>query len=204
MFSTGLRKLIVFVASWGLVFIAFYFFLWNPSVSSLKKTRKEISFKRKVLAQIKKDVETWPKTVTAEKLKKAEEDLQKLFAKIPPEEDIPGILKHIQYSAATAHLNVMEIASLTREKTKQEPYREGKEPTGQSYAKVTYKLTANGDFLDVIRFLRGLEKAERLIIIEDLDLERESGEKGSVRAEVTVNLFYTKAELAADKAALSR
>jgi Tfp pilus assembly protein PilO len=152
-----------------------------------------MNLNQKVLNQIKKDVETWPKTITAEKLKEAEEELQALFAKIPPEEDIPGILEYIRkYGATEAHLNIVGITNITESETKQKPEVEKEEST---YAKVTYKLTADGSFLDVIRFLRGLEAAERLIAIEDLNIKRGSEEKeSSVNAEVTLSLFYSKPE----------
>ena len=194
MFSTELRKVIAFTVFVGLVLTAFYFFFWHPSKNSLKKKQEEINRNERLLAQIKRDVETWPKTKTRENLRKAEEELQELLAKIPEEEDIPGILEHIRkYSATAAHLNIVGITNVTGKATKQKPYED---KDGLTYAKVTYKLAADGSFLDVIRFLRGLEAAERLIVIEDLNIKRGSDErKGSVHAEVTLSLFYSKPEL---------
>ena len=194
MFSTELRKVIAFTVFVGLVLTAFYFFFWHPSKNSLKKKQEEINRNERLLAQIKRDVETWPKTKTEENLKKAEEKLQELLAKIPEEEDIPGILEHIQkYGATAAHLNIVGITNITGKATKQKPHEDKEEST---YDKVTYKLTADGSFLDVIRFLRGLEAAERLIVIEDLNIKRGSDEKkSSVHAEVTLGLFYSKPEL---------
>ena len=216
MFSTELKKVIAFASFWGLVFIFFYFSFWNPGIGSLKKTRERINLNQGVLTQIKKDVESWPKTLTAEKLKNAEEELQELFAKIPPEEDIPGILEHIQkYGAMMVHLNITGITNITTEDTKQKRNEDEEEET--PYAKVTYKLTADGNFLNVIRFLRGLETSERLIVIEDLNLKRETGEKNNVethvfglkgalltlQAEVTLSLFYSKPELGLSEATSS-
>jgi Tfp pilus assembly protein PilO len=194
MFSTELRKVIAFTVFGGLVLTVFYFFFWNPNISSIKKTQEEMKIRQGVFAQIKRDVETWPKTKTEENLKKAKEKLQELLAKIPEEEDISGILEHIQkYGATAAHLNIVGITNVTGKATKQKPSENVEEST---YAKVTYKLTADGSFLNVIRFLRGLEAAERLIVIDDLDIKRVISEKkGSVRAVVTLSLFYSKPEL---------
>lgn len=190
MFSTGLKKVIAFAVFWCLALVVFYFFFWKPRLSSIRKTQNQVFLQQKVLTQIKKDVETWPKTLTAKKLKEAEKELQELFAKIPPEEDIPGILEHIQkYGVMAAQLNIVGITNITEEETKQKPDEDREDLT---YAKLTYKLIADGSFLNVIRFLRGLETAERLIAIEDLKIERGSDEKkNSVHAEVILNLFYS-------------
>ena len=198
MFS--IRKVIAFAAFWGLGLIAFYFFFWNPSISSIKKTQGEMRLKQKDLTQIKKDVETWPKTKTRESLQKAEEELQKLIDKIPPEEDIPGILEHIRkYGVTKAHLNIAGITNITGEKTIYSPDEESKQST---HAKVTYTLVADGTFFDVIRFLSGLEAAERLILIEELNVKR--GEYSNVHAEVILSLFYSKPELATSEATSSQ
>lgn len=200
MFSTGLRKVIAFVAFWGLGLIAFYFFFWNPSISSIKKTQEEMRLKQKDLTQIKKDVETWPKTKTRESLQKAEEEFQKLIDKVPPEEDIPGILEHIRkYGVTKAHLNISGITNITGEKTIYSPDEKSKQST---HAKVTYTLVADGTFFDVIRFLSGLEAAERLILIEELNVKR--GEYSNVHAEVILSLFYSKPELATSEATSSQ
>ena len=202
MFSIGLRKVIAFAAFWGLGLIAFYFFFWNPSINSIKKTREDMKAKQRTLTQIQKDIETWPKTKTRESLRKAEEELQKLIDKIPPEEDIPGILEHIRkYGVTKAHLNIAGITNITGEKTIYSPNEESKQST---HAKVTYTLVADGTFFDVIRFLSGLEAAERLILIEELNVKRGTDEDSNVHAEVILSLFYSKPELATSEATSSQ
>ena len=83
MLSTGIGKTIAFALFWGLALIILYLLFWRPGINSLKKAQEDITLKQNVLTQIKRDVEAWPKTLTAEKLKKAEEELEVLLAQIP-------------------------------------------------------------------------------------------------------------------------
>jgi Tfp pilus assembly protein PilO len=144
---------------------------------------------------MQKYIEDWP--ITAEReLREAEQNLEDFLAKIPDKEDIPGVLRKIQeYGVENSQLELKNIENITKqeEKSEESATKNEEEKEGEKYAKGTYKLVANGNYFDVMKFLYNLETMERLINIEGFDL-RKSSDTDSIDLDLTFNIFYSKPE----------
>jgi Tfp pilus assembly protein PilO len=192
MFSFRLGRIFIYITFWSIVFVAFYLFFWRGSLNELNKRSNKIDNIEKSLAQIQKYIDDWP--VTAEReLQEAEKNLEAFFAKIPEQEDIPEILRKIQeYGVKNSQLNLKTIENEEKSRgvmpEKQQPKAEGE---AGKYAKSTYRLVANGNYFDIIKFLRNLETMERLINIDDFDLNSDSDADG-VDVVLIFSIFYSK------------
>jgi len=192
MFSFRLGRIFIYITFWSIVFIAFYLFFWRGSLNELNKRSNNIDKIEKSLTEIQKYIDDWP--ITAEReLQEAEKNLEAFFAKIPEQEDIPEILRKIQeYGVKNSRLNLKTIENEEKSRgvisEKQQPKAEGE---SGKYAKSTYRLVANGDYFDIIKFLRNLETMERLININDFDLNSASDAE-SVDVVIIFSIFYSK------------
>lgn len=185
MFSSGLKRVLFYIALYGLVFIAFYFLFWRSSINKIEREDKKIDQIEITLAQTKSYISDWP--VTFEKdLQKAENELKDFLARIPDKEEIPDILREIH----KAKLNIISIENMTPKKEyKKEPSK--KREKGK-YDKSIYELKANGNYFDIIKFLRNLETMERLVNIENFNLNSSTGVDDSVDLNLTFSIFYSK------------
>ncbi|MCZ6676880.1 MAG: type 4a pilus biogenesis protein PilO [Candidatus Poribacteria bacterium] len=184
----GLKKVLIYTGIWAAIMIGFYVGFWRPRITNLKKTQNHVMMQQAVINQLKRDIESYPKTITAEALKEVEENLGLLFARIPAKEAIPEILKQIrQYSVKSKGLTVTGITSVKGSVR-------SKEPQDSSIPKVTYQIRAEGNTRDIIQFLYELESGIRLISIRDLKLRRIDAGKHTVSAELTLNIFYSTPE----------
>ena len=198
MIPEGLKKVLIWSGAWGIIFIGFYLFFWRPHIASLKEFQSQVERSQKQVDQLKKDKEAYPKTITEESLQKVEENLRYVFTKIPTKEEIPAILNQIRaYSSQNADLDITKISNVTQE------HRKAPSTSGlvNLTPKMTYRITANGNSPDIIRFLYKLESGERLITIESFALHRSSGNHTDsensrrVSMEVTLNIFYSDLEV---------
>ena len=198
MIPEGLKKVLIWSGAWGIIFIGFYLFFWRPRIVSLKEFQSRIERSQKQVDQLKKDKEAYPKTITEESLQKVEENLRYVFTKIPTKEEIPAILNQIRaYSSQNADLDITQISNVTQAQRRATPTS----GLANLTPKMTYRITANGNSADIIRFLYKLESGERLITIESFALNRSSGDHTDsensqrVNMEATLNIFYSNLEV---------
>lgn len=193
MISMSLRKILTYVGVWSLIFIGFYIAFWRPRIQRLTKLQNQMVLQQTAIDQLKRDIATYPQTITAENLKKVEESLQQLFANIPTKEEISEILQKIQAYGTqnNRRLNITGLTYVAHEQGKETPG----EAQGDSIAKATYRIQIGGSARDILEFLYDLESGARLITIEDFSLRRSSGEDThSVNADATINIFYSGLE----------
>lgn len=198
------NRLILFIISSVGVFLIFYFVIWSPNISKIRKTQKEINEKRTELALLKTDVESWPKTATREKLEEYEERLQYLFSLVPAKEEVPGLLDRIQEHGLSSR--DLQFLSLTKSAKNADNRVNG---TENNYFRDSYVLSINSSYFAIVKFIHELEQAERLINIDSISLSGQNNmakyssygagartpetRSGDVEATITLSIFYTGA-----------
>ena len=183
----GLRKVLIYAGIWSSILTGFYLGFWRPRIEGLNKQQSQIVTKQNVINQLKHDIEVYPKTITAEVLTEVEANLEHLFAKIPVEEELPVILKQIRQSSKHRGLKITEIVRNTS--------FEGQASSQESsISKVAYQVSVEGNARKVIQFLYELESGTRLMTAENVTLRRIDEGKHSIRANFTLNIFYSDLE----------
>jgi Tfp pilus assembly protein PilO len=192
MFLSVYRRILIYAIFWGLIFIAFYFSFWRVSLSKINKESESIIQTQKMLTQMQKYIADWPITAQRE-LEEAEEDLEEFLAQIPDEEDIPEVLGKIQeYGVRSSQLDLSSIENITQEEKQANGDGAKKQVSEEEkYAKSTYQLAANGNYFDVIKFLRNFETMERLVNVEEFSFKSDDGED-NINLDLTFSVFYSK------------
>jgi len=197
MVSEDVKKLFVLISFFLLVFLAFFFLLWRPKLTDLRRYQRELRDKQAELVQLERDAQDWPDTITREMLEQYEDKLERLWSLIPSEEEISVLLDEIQTHARSADL---EILSLTRSSTptgaSSQPARSAAgEPkaAGEAsrYIRVPYKISLGGGYSGLVKFLRRLEDSERLVTVTSMKMNAGQGQH-PVDAEIQFNIFYSK------------
>jgi len=195
------NKLIVFIIISVVIFVAFYFLVWSPNIAKIGKIQKDIDKKRAELAQLKMDVESWPKTATREKLEDYENRLEYLFDLVPSKEEVPGLLDRIQeHGLSSANLQFLSLTGSGKN-------ADNKNTQENDYFQDSYILTVSGSYFAIVKFLNELERAERLINVDSISLRGQNdtsgrssqsagarggtSRKGDVEAIITLSIFYT-------------
>jgi Tfp pilus assembly protein PilO len=185
----AIRKVLAYSMGLGLIFVAFYFLFWRPRLQHLKLIQEAINRRQNQVDSLKKDIATYPRTITEEKLQEVEANLREVFTKVPTEKEIQGLLKQIrQYSARKGNLDIRAINNITRtQKWDSQPELK--------ISKETYEIVAQGSAPDVIRFLNDIESGSRLITIEDFKLERSTQDTHNVDMMTIFNIYYSNLEV---------
>lgn len=181
----GYKKVLTYAGIWSVILIGFYLGFWRPRIEQLKKSRTQVIMQQTVINQLRKDIESYPKTITAEALRDVEKKLEELFARIPAKEELPEILDQIRLSGSKS--KNFEITGILNATPEQKP-----DPQKSTIPKMTYQMTVEGDARDILRFMYELENGVRLISIEDFALHRINEEKRSIRANLTFDIFYAE------------
>jgi len=179
----GLRRVLLYAGVWGVLLSGFYFGFWRPRLERLKQLQGQMVTQQSVINQLKRDVETYPKTITAETLGAVEEDLEKLIARIPAKEELPAVLKQIRQTAQHSGLEIIAITSVS-----QQQKRENQTLTIPS---LTYQVTAEGDARNVLELFHSLEGGVRLVAVEEFSLRRINEDEHSVRADFAIKIFHS-------------
>lgn len=198
------NKIILFIIASVAILLIFYFVIWSPNIAKIKNAQKEINVKRTQLVQLKKDVESWPKTATREKLEEYENRLEYLFSLVPSREEVPGLLDSIQEHGLSS--DNLQFLSLT--KNIKDADNKMNAPQND-YFRDSYVLTVNGSYPAIAKFIHELEQTERLINIDSILLSGQSNttkyssrsantqtaktRSGGVEATITLSIFYTGA-----------
>ncbi len=194
MTSEDVKKLLIVVSVFLIVFAAFFFLFWQPKSNEVATYRSELSKKQTELVQLERDAEDWPDSITREKLSRYEEELTQLWALIPSEEEVSMLLKEIETHARASD---MEILSLSRELTSRSSRPAAASATGTEvakpprYVRASYKITLGGNYFGLIRFLRKLEDSNRLVTVSNTKVSTGTAEH-LVNAEIQFNIFYSK------------
>ncbi len=194
MASEDVKKLLIVVSVFLIVFAAFFFLFWRTQSNNVAKYRNDLSEKQKELAQLERDAEDWPDSITREKLNRYEEELKQLWSLIPSEEEVSMLLKEIEAHAIASN---MKIISLSREintrgaRSKTTPATGTEAAKPPRYAKASYKITLGGNYFGLINSLRKLEGSTTLVTVSSAKINTGSLEH-IVNAEIQFNIFYSK------------
>lgn len=194
MASEDVKKLLIVVSIFLIVFAAFFFLFWRTQSNNVAKYRIELGEKQKELAQLERDAEDWPDSITREKLSRYEEELKQLWTLIPSEEEVSMLLKEIETHAKSSD---MEILSLSREVTSRNSRPAAAPAAGTAaakpprYVRASYKITLGGNYFGLITFLRKLENSTRLVTVSSTRIDAGTLEH-IVNAEIQFNIFYSK------------
>lgn len=190
----NVKKLLIVVSIFLIVFAAFFFLFWRPEFGKLKASQIKLKEKQAELMRLEQDARDWPDSITRDKLKRYEEELAQLWELIPSEEQVSMLLKEIETHAIESN---MKIISLSRDLTVRGPAPRAPAAAGAGaaapsrYVKVPYKISLGGSYFGLIGFMRSLEDSNRLISVTNTRLN--IGEEGyTVGAEVQFNIFYSR------------
>ena len=103
---TDTKKLLLLVTVFLVIFLAFFFIFWRPRYISLSKSQRMLSDKEAELIQLELDARDWPDSITREKLRQYEIELEKLWDLIPTREEVAVLLDEVETHARTANLEI--------------------------------------------------------------------------------------------------
>ena len=202
MSSEDIKRLLILVGFFLIVFLVFFFLFWQPKHAELGQLQVRLRDKEVRLQQLKEEAEDWPDTITRDMLAKYEVQLEHLWSLIPSEEEIAMLLDEIQTQARASNL---EIVAMTRTASARgvmnaAPAARPGAPTpgeGESggeleYVRVPYEISLGGAYFGLIGFLRRLEDSERLVTVTMIEVQSGLGEH-PVNVVVRFNIFYSKA-----------
>lgn len=194
-----------------IVIICYYFLFWHPNMEDIQNTKKSIAAKEEQWHKVQLDLKMWPRTATREKMAEYKEKLQLLLNLIPTQEQIPTFLDQLQRDGIEkSHLNIINFSALPKKEAAEKPKsppgsaqnqtqegEEAKKTEKPKYDRATYKLIANGSFINLLSFLNDLESGNRLVSIDELKLNSSSVDpkKPGVDVETDLSVFYTTDEL---------
>ena len=142
------------------VAVAFYVLIIGHQKQKVEARRQELASVKKELGEARKIEEN------IDGLRKESEDMERLVdifqKRLPSEREIPNLLRRFETIGGELGLKV-QLASLPSRK-------ESRTET------IPYKVTATGEFHQIVGFINLLERDERYLKVSDLDIgEQEAG-----------------------------
>ncbi len=192
--SAGIKSMLIIVSVFLVIFLAFFFFFWRPTTTRLRNYQKELSDKEAELIQLERDAKDWPESITRDRLRQYESELERLWELIPTKEEVAMLIDEIQTHARACDL---QIQSLVRLQDKQAASRTvpGKGETQPKpepkYVRVPYKIALGGSYFGLIRFLQRLEDSKRLVTVTSIKVNA-GKEDLPMDSEVEFNIYYSK------------
>lgn len=184
----NVKKLLIIVSSFLVIFLAFFFLFWRPMFSNLRAYQEELSDKEAELARLQRDARDWPRSITRERLDRYEVELGRLLNLIPSEEEVAMLLDEIQTHAEAADLKILALSRTPVRQTQAVAVEAGKEP---KYVKVPYEISLGGDYFGLIKFLRKLEDSRRLVTVDGIKMSVGQGDD-PMDASIQFNIFYSR------------
>ena len=140
--------------------VVFYVFVIGHQKQKVEARRQELASVKKELGEARKIEEN------IDGLRKESEDMERLVdifqKRLPSEREIPNLLRRFETIGGELGLKV-QLASLPSRK-------ESRTET------IPYKVTATGEFHQIVGFINLLERDERYLKVSDLDIgEQEAG-----------------------------
>ncbi len=175
-----LPKLGIAAGVYVIIIGVFLYFLIIPVMSDISTLKQQIEeaedqLRIKTSAKKQKEIREAPKKV--EKLKK-EVDISHQF--LPEEEEVDRLLKDISGRARESGLNVIEFSPVQAKKVAL---------TGEFLAKVPFKMTLEGPYLNLSSFLYKVSQLPRIVHINSIKLAKPTMVEGDLV--LTTNLTGT-------------
>jgi Tfp pilus assembly protein PilO len=192
--STSIKSMLIFVSVFLVIFLAFFFLFWRPTTSSLRNYQTELSNKEAELIQLERDAKDWPDSITRDRLKQYESELERLWELIPTKEEVAMLIDEIQTHARACDLQIQSLVRIQdRQATSRTvPGKDQDQPKQESkYVKVPYQIALGGSYFGLIRFLQRLEDSKRLVTITSIKVNA-GKEDLPMDSEVQFNIYYSK------------
>ena len=175
-----LPKLGIAAGVYVIIIGVFLYFLIIPVMSDISTIKQQIEeaedqLRIKTSAKKQKEIREAPKKL--EKLKK-EVDISHQF--LPEEEEVDRLLKDISGRARESGLNVIEFSPVQAKKVAL---------TGEFLAKVPFKMTLEGPYLNLSSFLYKVSQLPRIVHINSIKLSKPTMVEGDLV--LTTNLIGT-------------
>jgi type IV pilus assembly protein PilO len=175
-----LPKLGIAAGVYVIIIGVFLYFLIIPVMSDISTLKQQIEeaedqLRIKTSAKKQKEIREAPKKL--EKLKK-EVDISHQF--LPEEEEVDRLLKDISGRARESGLNVIEFSPVQAKKVAL---------TGEFLAKVPFKMTLEGPYLNLSSFLYKVSQLPRIVHINSIKLAKPTMVEGDLV--LTTNLIGT-------------
>ena len=175
-----LPKLGIAAGVYVIIIGVFLYFLIIPVMSDISTIKQQIEeaedqLRIKTSAKKQKEIREAPKKL--EKLKK-EVDISHQF--LPEEEEVDRLLKDISGRARESGLNVIEFSPVQAKKVAL---------TGEFLAKVPFKMTLEGPYLNLSSFLYKVSQLPRIVHINSIKLAKPTMVEGDLV--LTTNLIGT-------------
>jgi type IV pilus assembly protein PilO len=175
-----LPKLGIAAGVYVIIIGVFLYFLIIPVMSDISTIKQQIEeaedqLRIKTSAKKQKEIREAPKKL--EKLKK-ELDISHQF--LPEEEEVDRLLKDISGRARESGLNVIEFSPVQAKKVAL---------TGEFLAKVPFKMTLEGPYLNLSSFLYKVSQLPRIVHINSIKLAKPTMVEGDLV--LTTNLIGT-------------
>ncbi len=175
-----LHKLGIAAGVYVIIIGVFLYFLIIPVMSDISTLKQQIEeaedqLRIKTSAKKQKEIREAPKKL--EKLKK-EVDISHQF--LPEEEEVDRLLKDISGRARESGLNVIQFSPVQAKKA---------ELTGEFLAKVPFKMTLEGPYLNLSSFLYKVSQLPRIVHINSIRLVKPTMVEGDLV--LTTNLTGT-------------
>jgi Tfp pilus assembly protein PilO len=164
-----------------IVFAAFYVGVYANQETALATVKGQV---KKVRDDLKVAIDTEKNYKELElKSEKMNQLVKQFEERLPSEREIPGLMRRFEEIGDTLGLK-LELAALP---TITEPTKET----------VPYKVTARGNFHQIVSFINRLERDNRYLKVSDIDINEEKD--GVSEATFTLSTFrFTKPPVAAD------
>lgn len=194
---TGFQKIAILSGIMLLIFVTFYFALWRPGLSELKKYQVDLNKKATELTQLERDAKDWPDTITREMITRYENKLELLWDLIPTEEGLSLLLDEVQKHAIISGLEIISLKRENGAKKKAAPELPDESNKG-NYEKASYAIEIRGGYFGLLKFIKSLEESDRLITINGIESQSNSDENPLqwghiIETKVGFNIYYSKA-----------
>jgi len=192
--SASVKNLLIFVSIFLVFFLAFFFFFWRPTNASLRNYQEELSNKEAELIQLERDAKDWPDSITRDRLKQYESELERLWELIPTKEEVAMLIDEIQTHARACDLQIQSLVRLQDKQpaTRTVPGKDQAQPKPEpKYVRVPYKIALGGNYFGLIKFLQRLEDSKRLVTVTGIKVNA-GKEDLPMDSEIQFNIYYSK------------
>ena len=170
----GIRELAFVVVMVGLLG-CIYFLVWDKAQAKIVSMERKTEEKVKALSDLERA--TSGVSDVDKKVAELEEAIKFFEKKLPQERDIDQILKEVWNMAETNQLTTKTIKTM-------------KSQRGPTYSEQPIEMTLSGNFSGFYEFLLKLERLPRLTRVSQLNLDKISGQEGTMEAKLVLSIFF--------------
>lgn len=170
------QKVLVFLIVVVVLFALFWFALYNPLRTEYQRAEskhRSLDSKREELEDELRD------KVTREEIQQLRTEIQQAEKKLPSSAQYRGLLKSIHNKAKTAGLEILNFQPQTHR-------------TKQYYVEIPVNMELRGSFGELTSFLSFVRGMDRIVAIQDLDMELKGRTSGDLVVKTTAMTYRYK------------